>query len=254
MSDLETQYRDDSNLSARASIYDYATEKSDWFGRVFDSLAITSGERVLEVGCGNGMLWQKMAARLPAEVSVLCSDLSPGMVEICREALGNDARFEFAVADAQKLEFEDGRFEVVVANHMLYHTNDVPKALSELHRVLTPGGRLCAATNGPDHMGEIKTLARTEVPDWGTTIHISRFDLSSGPGLVGALFDGVSVDDRRGTLRVTDSAAVVNYLLSMPERILDETLARLKDKVDAAIVETGAFSVTAQTGLITARR
>ena len=56
---------------------------------------------------------------------------------------------EFAVMDAQAIEAEDSSFDLVIANHILYHVPDRRKALSEIHRVLKIGGRAVMTANGP---------------------------------------------------------------------------------------------------------
>ena len=68
--------------------------------------------------------------------------------------------FTFAVLDAQALTYPAGAFDAVIANHMLYHVADKARAFAELRRVLVPGGRLYAATNGTDHMRELRALSR----------------------------------------------------------------------------------------------
>jgi ubiquinone/menaquinone biosynthesis C-methylase UbiE len=80
--------------------------------------------RVLEVGCGMGQFAERMLAEL--ELDLVAVDQSPRMVELARER-GVDAR----VGDAQELDFDDGRFECVVANWMLYHVDDLDLALAE---------------------------------------------------------------------------------------------------------------------------
>ena len=65
------------------------------------------------------------------------------MVEL-HAARGVDAR----LGDVQELPFADGAFDAAVAAWMLYHVPDVERGLAELARVLRPGGRLVAVTNG----------------------------------------------------------------------------------------------------------
>ncbi len=57
-------------------------------------------------------------------------------------------RVQFKEIDAQSIPFEDETFDAVIANHMLYHVPDRPKAIAEIKRVLKPGGRLIATTIG----------------------------------------------------------------------------------------------------------
>lgn len=68
-------------------------------------------------------------------------------------------RFTFAQADAQALPFRDASFDAVIANHMLYHVPDIPRALGEVRRVLKPSGFCYAATMGVANMREVDELA-----------------------------------------------------------------------------------------------
>jgi ubiquinone/menaquinone biosynthesis C-methylase UbiE len=106
---------------------------------------------VLEVGCGWGELAQRVADELGAQVVAV--DSSPRMVELARER-GVDAQ----VADVQELPFDNGTFDCVAANWMLYHVSDLNRGLAEIARVLRSGGRLVAATNGLQHLAELWSL------------------------------------------------------------------------------------------------
>src|SRR4029453_8746769 len=74
---------------------------------------------------------------------------------------GLDAR----VADVQVLPFEDGEFDCAIANAMLYHVEDLDRALVELGGVLGPGGRLVAVTIGAEHLAELWELVGYRLPE-----------------------------------------------------------------------------------------
>jgi SAM-dependent methyltransferase len=118
----------------------------------FAAIAEAAPQHVLEVGGGPGELAERIARELGAEVVMV--DSSPRMVELAR-ARGVDAR----VGDVQELPFGHGEFDCAVAAWMLYHVPDLDRGLSELKRVLRPGGRLVAVTNGREHMQQLRRLA-----------------------------------------------------------------------------------------------
>lgn len=148
---IRREYATEEGLSARLSVYRQLTGLTAP-ELAFRAVEEVGPERMLEAGCG----WGDFSARVAAELgaSVVAVDISPRMVELARER-GVDAR----VGDVQELPFRDGEFDCVAANWMLYHVPDLERGLSELARVLAPGGRLVAATNGLQHLGELWSLA-----------------------------------------------------------------------------------------------
>jgi ubiquinone/menaquinone biosynthesis C-methylase UbiE len=93
-------------------------------------------------------------------VEVFALDQSERMVELTR-ARSVDAR----LGDVQELPFGDREFDAAVANHMLYHVPDLDRALRELVRVLRPGGRLVASTNGVRSLGEMWDLVGRDLSE-----------------------------------------------------------------------------------------
>ena len=102
-------------------------------------LAPRAGERVLDLGCGDGALTERLVA---AGCRVVAIDSSPAQVRAAR-ARGLDAR----VADAAALDFE-GEFDAVFSNAVLHWIADPDAALAGVRRALGPGGRLVAELGG----------------------------------------------------------------------------------------------------------
>lgn len=103
------------------------------------------GRRVLDAGCGSGALSEALRAR---GAIVAGFDSSPAMLELARERLGEDA--DLQVADISlPLPFADGAFDDVVVSLVLHYLKDWTAPLSELRRVLKPGGRLLLSVNHP---------------------------------------------------------------------------------------------------------
>lgn len=96
-----------------------------------DRLLPLSGERVLEVGCGQGHLTKRLAER---GVDIIGVDANPNAPEI-----SDSDRVVYMRAES--LDFEDESFDVVVSVHALEHIPDIEGAVSEMSRVLKPGGR-----------------------------------------------------------------------------------------------------------------
>ena len=120
----------------------YATHArfvSDLGQALLDLLAPRPGERVLDIGCGDGALTERLVA---AGCRVVAIDSSAAQVRAAR-ARGIDAR----VADACALDF-DREFDAVFSNAVLHWITDPDAALAGMRRALAPGGRLVAELGG----------------------------------------------------------------------------------------------------------
>ena len=121
---------------------EYSQKGSLWHGPAHPDIEIPKKARVLELGCGNG---KTLSGILKANSKVTAIDSSKEAVGLCRkmaEKLGrNDA--EILVADVCELPFSDSSFDIVLAFHILEHllSEDREKAVSEIKRVLVPGGK-----------------------------------------------------------------------------------------------------------------
>jgi SAM-dependent methyltransferase len=92
---------------------------------------------------------------------------------------------------------------------MLYHVPDLDRGLREIRRVLDPGGRLVAITNGSDHLLELWELVGGTESLQGREL---TFSAENGEESLRRHFARVQVRDARGTVRISDRAAVVSYL------------------------------------------
>jgi SAM-dependent methyltransferase len=99
-----------------------------------------TGKRVLDVGSGNGYVLARYAAEGAAVSGI---DITEAGIDLCRQRfayLGLEG--DFRVADAQHIPFPDDTFDCVCSMGVLHHVPDTRKAVTEIFRVLKPGGRL----------------------------------------------------------------------------------------------------------------
>jgi ubiquinone/menaquinone biosynthesis C-methylase UbiE len=116
-------------------------------GLMLDLTGVTLGSRVLDIGAGTGDQTLMAARRVGPQGMVLATDVSATMLALTLEAAREAglANVETRVMDAQQLELESGSFDAAVARFSLQFVPDVGRALAEVRRVLTPGGRFAAA-------------------------------------------------------------------------------------------------------------
>ncbi len=102
-------------------------------------IAALGPSRVLEVAAGTGVVTRHLAASLPAAVSIVATDLNQPMLDHAAAA-GTVRPVEWRQADAMKLPFADGAFDVVVCQFGVMFFPDKAAAYREARRVLAPGG------------------------------------------------------------------------------------------------------------------
>jgi SAM-dependent methyltransferase len=105
-------------------------------------LAVRAGERVLDVGCGPGLLVERIAAGVGEHGEARGVDVSATMVALARARCAGMGWARFDAADATALPFDDSHFDAVVCTQVLEYVPDIGRALDELGRVLRPGGRV----------------------------------------------------------------------------------------------------------------
>ncbi|HAZ62178.1 MAG TPA: hypothetical protein DCZ72_00990 [Armatimonadetes bacterium] len=254
------QYRETGNLQARMDLHgQYSTSAEPFWVWVFDRMDLAPDAEILEVGGGVGGFWLANAERIPPGWRVTMSDLSAGMVEAARTNLaGLPQIVDYLEADVRALPFPDASFDAVMANFMLYHLPDRRPAIAELARVLRPGGRLFAATNGSAHLREIRNLeARFRIETlFGATSSAQAFGLQNGAAQLETDFAEVTVERHEDSLRVPSADPIIAHIRSkLTDRAAAASkLEAVRTHLERLIGEQGSFMVTKASGLFTAVR
>jgi SAM-dependent methyltransferase len=118
---------------------------------LIEQARLERGMRVLELACGTGDPAIEIARRVGPEGHVTATDLSAGMLDTCRRnaAAAGLANMDFAIADAEKLNFDSAAFDRVTSRLGVMYFVDVQRALSEIRRVLVRGGVVALQVWGP---------------------------------------------------------------------------------------------------------
>jgi SAM-dependent methyltransferase len=250
---LTKQYQNASNLEARIALHArFSTNTYDYYFWIFDHLDLPPHSRVLELGCGTGRLWLENKDRIPEGWDVTLSDFSPGMLQEAQQNLRHSWRpLAFAVIDAQAIPYEDESFDGVIANQMLYHVPDRPQALAEIRRVLRPGGRLYASTNGRAHLRELSSFVPEQSSDFS---HGLVFDLENGRDQLAPWFSTIILHRYDDALVITEAEPLIAYFLStrIASALDGHTQAELARRVEQELAAHGAIHVTKDMGLFEA--
>lgn len=149
------------------------------------------------------------------------TDFSSGMIKDAKNNLkAFKGKIKFKVVDVQNIPFDNATFDIVIANHMLYHVPDKEKALSEIFRVLKTGGQFYASTVGKRHLHEMREIAAKFDPSllycksWDAT---QSFQLENGNELIKNWFKEAQIKRYKDSLVVTKAEPLAEYIFSLPE-------------------------------------
>jgi ubiquinone/menaquinone biosynthesis C-methylase UbiE len=247
----DDQYSNENRLNARIQIYEYCEKKLNWREWVFSKLDFNYVTSVLELGCGNGLLWQENIHRVPEDIHVVLTDISQGMVDSARESLKEHKdKFEFKVADACRIPFKDNAFQMIICNHMLYHVDNKEQVFSEISRVSSTEGFLYASTlstkNWQELFNPVAEFKKDLKLDNNETIR--SFNLENGKQLLSGYFADVKQYIYQNNLIIRNIEPLILYLASCytPQQldVLVENIADFRVYLKSIIDKTGEIKIT----------
>ena len=125
-------------------------------------------------------------------------------------------RFRFRVFDAGRIPYDEDSFDLVIANHVLFYCEDIPKVCKEVKRVLKPGGRFVCSTYGNDHIREVSEL----VQKFDDRIVLAaknlyeRFGKENGEEILKKDFEKIEWRRYEDSLIVPEPEPLISYILS----------------------------------------
>jgi trans-aconitate 2-methyltransferase len=143
--------------------YRQVSSLQDWLAeRGLAGFDITAARRVLDIGCGDGRVTARIAARLPGS-TVVGIDPSAGMLSVAQSA----EQLSFCRADARNLPFR-GSFDVIVSFNALHWVTDQQRVLAQIARVLRRDGRALVVMVGAGQRPSLERVAMdvTAAPRW----------------------------------------------------------------------------------------
>ena len=161
------------------------------FGAALDAARVKAGTRLLDAGCGTGLL-AMLADLRGADVAAI--DAACGMIEVARQRLpGADVR----VGDLEALPFADRSFDAVIGVNSVFYADDMAAAMKEIARVVRPGGLVVLTAWGPSQKCEFLTAIMPQLgplmpppPPGATPPHPGAL---SEPGALSAILEGAGL-------------------------------------------------------------
>lgn len=255
---LVEQYKNGHNINIRIQLHkDYSANPQGWFPWIMEQLHLREGQCVLEVGCGNGELWIAGKDQIPVGCQVTLSDISAGMVADARsrlEAAGLNDDFFYETADCQELPFQAESFDCVAANHVLFYVKDRERALSEIRRVLKPGGWFVCSTYGQDHMKEITQLVK-EFDSRITLSDVNLYDLfglERGKEELEQYFEHVTKKCYEDYLLVNQAEPLIDYIMSChgnQKEYLKDNYHSFRSFLKGKLEKNGTIRITKRAGV-----
>ncbi|GAA0786805.1 MerR family transcriptional regulator [Hathewaya limosa] len=258
------QYENATNLRKRISIHDkFSKNKEGWMPWFFNELLnITDSYpkdkeiKILELGCGDGSLWAKNIHLMKNNFNITLTDFSPGMLEDAKKNLKDYTNnFNFKLVDALEIPFEESTYDIVIANHMLYHLTNLDKALLNIKNILKPNGYFFASTVGENHMKELSNIingVNCKSLKWEGIINTRNFNLESGKNILSKHFKNIYLKRYEDALIINKALPLTHYILSMPENIknnLDEKIyTKLVNYIESIIDKNKNIIITKDTG------
>ncbi len=249
-------------LRVRQEIHDtYTVPKVDFVDWAINGINWRGDESVLDVGCGAGNYYGNLREIEP-NVQYQGLDFSPGML------MKHPATHSLVLASATHIPYGNDQFDIIMANHMLYHVPNIDEAIVEFRRVLKPSGVVMVATNSIQNMPELQVLMRRAIllltRAGGTQIQPPKpasdwFALENGSRQLARHFYAIVRHDLPSKLIFSEIDPIMDYLEStrgmrepqLPEDVdWDDMMMIMRQQITHLVNHLGELVVNKLNGVI----
>ncbi len=244
-----TQYKSVDNLQKRISIHEYSTADVEWFHWLFEREKITAGMKILDIGCGNGLFWKRVADILPDNLEIHLVDYSDGMLESTRKTVAEiqekypekNLNFIIDKRDAADFSYPVAGFDLIMSNHVLFYLERENRLqlYKTVKSLLKEGGRFNCTLLGQTHMKQIHDLVTENYPEAKFPFMKFDFFLENAKEEIGKTFEVTGVEEQENDLMVPDEEMVYNYITSFSEdckqaasRDKENLIGKIREKMD----------------------
>lgn len=242
-----------------------------WADRLVSGSTLRRNDRILDVGCGTGIVARRAAASTEYDVKIVGLDANPGMLAVARKAGEEWPIIDWEQGEATDLPFEDGAFDVVFCQQALQFFPDPTEALREMNRVLASDGRLAVSVWRPIEFHEVygtfaeilerhvgadaAAMMRSPFPAWDRS-DLREFARDAG-------FDEVKITIDIGSMRYPspttlvqreiESSPLAEQIRSEPTEILDALVRDVQEAIRSYTDDDGVI-FPMETHVVTTRQ
>lgn len=261
---IHNLFLNDEALRIRQDTHDrFSVPRIDFAAWALSCLQWRGDERVLDVGCGPGRWHSTLLHQYPS-IDYYGLDLHSNML------VNHPAQPLLTIGDAHDLPFSDHMFDVVMANHMLFHVQDIDTTIDEFRRVLKPEGVLMTTTNSAHNLPELQVLMRRAITLLAPpgTPHVqppqpasTRFTLENGTQQLSRHFFAVVRHDLPSLFVFPSADPIVDYLDSArsvnesqlpPGVYWKDVLMIVREQVDRLLEHFGELVINKLNGVLIA--
>ena len=230
--------------------------KHEW---VFGHFPKNENLSVLELGCGTGLFWLANRNNIINTWSIILSDYSEGMLETSRNNLSRlKYNFQYEIINAENIQYPDKKFDIILANNMLYHVQNKDETIRNISRILNDTGVFITSTTGKNNLLELNNCLYAFLESKKNSFRFKEysFSLENGREQLETHFKNVVLDKYENKLIINEAEAIVNYYSSfngmygdvtiLPEEYKNDFQVFLenileKDKTISATKDEGIF-------------
>jgi ubiquinone/menaquinone biosynthesis C-methylase UbiE len=247
----DDDYSNENRLNARIQIYEFCEKKLNWREWLFDKLDFTNVKDVLELGCGNGLLWKDNINKIPGNLHIVLTDVSQGMVDSARQNLNEHKnQFEFKAMDACQTSFQNSSFQMIIASHMLYHIENKMKIFSGIDRLLTNNCYAYASTISTSNFKDLINLAGEydKELEFENVQTVSSFNMENGEKVLSGHFNVSNIFIYQNDVVVKNAEPLLLYLASCySSEQLDMLIKKyndFKNYLESSLKKNGAIRLS----------
>lgn len=260
---LQLQFETSDGLKTRVLFHHTHTHFKDNFHQwMFQHYQFHPNDKVLEIGCGDGTLWDCNRHKIPSDIQIVLSDISQDMLQESQNKLKDIPQIiSYEYADCFHLPYDNESFDIIIVNHVFMYFEDLKAAFKEINRVLKANGILYCSTIAKDMMHERDEWLRKFDPriSFDQDILYHRFGYENGKEKLKEYFKDIELYDRKEVYEIKDQDLFYQFIMSgkglSPNlEILYKKKNQFKEYLNQYYTKHDIFYLTTHAGMFVARK